>query len=137
MGALVVISAGGCRAVAPVTPRRGLEVSALEVRFSEPGAGRLRFTVKGAPPRVSSVRWRLWLDGWEFAAGLEGAPSVVPGGLEVETPLVWKHLAWSDGARYLAVRVEGTLQASAGEVAFEGVTDIAVRGYPSRGPLGD
>lgn len=129
----------GCQTAASAVGTQRLEVTEIMVVFTEPGAGRLHFAVPKAPAEVTAVRWRLELDGRLFAAGLEGHPSRSVKGLEVEVPLVWRHLGWREGARFLMVRVEGDLivGAAAAEVSFEGTHEVLVQGSPILESAGD
>jgi len=128
---LATTLSAGCRTTASAQGSHGLEVTELSVTFPEPGSGRLHFVVPQAPEDVTAVRWSLWLDGRLFATGLEGQASRMPGALAVDTPLVWRHLGWRDGARFVAVRVEGALTVGT-DVAlpFGGTHEVLVQGSP-------
>ena len=88
---------------------------------------------------MTAVHWKLELDGRLFAAGLEGHPSRSAKGLEVEVPLVWRHLGWREGARFLMVRVELelTVGAAEAEVSCDGTHEVLVQGGPILDSAGD
>lgn len=108
------------------------QVEALTVNFSEPGVGQLHFRVPVQRDDVLQISWALGLDGRPFASGVEARPTVLANGLEVTTPLSYRHLGWADGARFERVRLRGEVRCRTlpDLVPFEGEAEVLVQGGP-------
>lgn len=138
LAALALAACAGPARPRPEAPALG--VSALRVDFARADEGLLEFSVplpEKLPP-LRAVSWELWVRGRRFATGLEGSPAVVdaPGGREVQlqAPLVFRHLGWREGSAWVEVRLSGELlvgdEGAPAGVPFRGQREVLAHGVP-------
>ena len=129
---LWLVVAGCARVFLPPAPE--VTVRTLEVDFPSRERGLLRFSLAPVQPPPIEVRWELFVDGSPFASGVQAVDRPA-GPIEVQVPLVIRHLSFREGESAVDVRLQGQVVAAPGApgLRFELRRSIDVHGRPTPG----
>lgn len=125
-----------CSCAAPLfrPPPPEVTVVTLEVDFPTRERGVLHFALAPVHPPPVQIAWELFVEGAPLASGVE-AVSRPEGAIDVQTPLVTRHLSWREGETSLEVRLKGQAVAAPGApgLRFDVSRRVQVHGRPSPG----